>query len=1453
MPERISTRNLQGNEATSPPRKTGAALGLCLGACAITIARQNGGDITFGRMVHDGKVAEVLRGILETSLPAKVVITGRGFRNMVTIATISEPEAIELAYGRLRHACPRIDCIVSAGGETFIAYALDRQGKIRSVQTGDKCASGTGEFFLQQINRMGLALEEAMAAAVDAEPYQVASRCSVFCKSDCTHAMNKGVSKGRISAGLCRMMAEKITNLVKKARASRVLITGGVSKNRIVLEYLRQHCPEALTIPQSPFFEALGALIKAQQEGALLHGDENLFNGAHSAFTFLPPLTESLAKVHFASMNRGVFMDGDYVLGLDVGSTTTKAVLLRTDTHEICADIYLRTNGDPIDASRRCYRAIQSRIPANCSPRIIGIGTTGSGRQIAGLHAQTACVINEIVAHAIAAVFFDPEVETIFEIGGQDAKYTFITNRVASDYAMNEACSAGTGSFLEEACLESLGFCTKNMEAAALRAMSPPDFNDQCAAFIGSDIKIAVQEGIGKEDIVAGLVYSVCRNYLHRVKGSRPLGRKIFMQGGVCYNRAVPAAMATLCGRQIVVPPEPGLMGAFGVALEVLHGIGAGRFDKGSYRLDELAERPVIYREPFVCKGNGQGCDRKCTIARIEVNGTIFPFGGACDRYSNPLRKTGMKKPGLDLVRWREDLVFGKYAPPPRVDTAPAVGIPAALLTNTLYPFYATFFSSLGLRVVLGIELSVEGMDARGASFCYPVLLSHGFTHGLLQRDVDYIFLPRVKSLAVENSATVNCTCPFVQADPDSLRATFHDALGPRFLTEVLEFDRTDALRVSLRSLAARLGFSASAAHRAFTRAQQVFDAMRSEMLETGQKFLRDLHPDEIAIVLFGRPYNAFSRFGNMGIPHKFASRGYRVIPHDFLPLAALGVKSRPGMYWATGQGILQAADFVASTPNLFGVFITNFSCGPDSFITGYFRDIMGSKPSLTLEIDAHTADAGIDTRIEAFLDVIGGYRGLRQSPVRADGFAPARMVAADGQQLVETAGGRRYPLTDPNVHLLFPSMGDSATRCLAAVMRFAGIRATTLPPAGRRELSLGRGLASCKECLPLILTTGSLAHYLGEFKRQGEVIVYFMPQAEGPCRFGQYNVFMKNHIRKNRIADVALLCPSSRDGYGGFPEDLSRRAWLALCLGDGLEEIRAGMLALAEDPERAMEAFARAQDRIVASLARDRHDQILNVVKKEMAGLAAVRRTSTLEQATRIALVGEIFVRQDGFSRHYLVEKLAKKGIVVKTAPITEWIHYIDYCVAKGLIGEASCGKRFVRQAKNMIMRRDERRIGHLLARTGFADGHRIGVDYLVSRGSSLLNSRLTGEAILTISATLTEIGDFAHGVISIGPFSCMPSRIAEAILAHRLVEEKENFSLKRSKFWAAHKGRVPLPFLAIETDGHPFPQLVEIQLENFVLAANRLKDSLRSTSTEGKSSGGHAAAIRVTRNTRD
>ncbi|HEX7535226.1 MAG TPA: acyl-CoA dehydratase activase, partial [Syntrophales bacterium] len=511
---------------------------------------------------------------LDSSAYDRIAITGRKFRHSVNLSSISEPEAVESALFYFNGNGQNLDAIVSAGGETFMVYVLGKDGRICSVQTGNKCASGTGEFFLQQLRRIGMPLNEATNFTNEERPYKVSGRCSVFCKSDCTHATNKGVPKRRIAAGLCKMMAGKIIEIIKQIPRNHIMIIGGTAQNPVMISYLRKEIRNLIVPEEAPYFEALGSALWAlNHETIKLPERGNIFKRGRDSFSLLPPLSSAAGMVDFKTAERGIAQENDRcIIGLDVGSTTTKAVILRVNDDRVLASVYLRTQGNPVQASRECYADLHDQLgKLGEKIEIVGLGVTGSGRQIAGLHAMTGGIINEIIAHATGALFFDKTVDTIFEIGGQDAKYTYIKNGVPSDYAMNDACSAGTGSFLEEAAKETMGLEMESIGSIAIKGQEPPNFNDQCAAFISSDIKNASHEGMTREDIVAGLVYSICMNYDNRVKGNRPVGNNIFMQGGVCYNRAVPMAMAALTGKRIVVPPEAGLMGAFGVALEIKH------------------------------------------------------------------------------------------------------------------------------------------------------------------------------------------------------------------------------------------------------------------------------------------------------------------------------------------------------------------------------------------------------------------------------------------------------------------------------------------------------------------------------------------------------------------------------------------------------------------------------------------------------------------------------------------------------------------------------------------------------------------------------------------------------------------------------------------------------------------------------------------------------------------
>jgi predicted CoA-substrate-specific enzyme activase len=1458
----------------SPSNGKITSLGLCLGASTVSLVQleQDRNPDTNTATPHNNHLRIVkhsifphegdpkktlLRAINGFDLKAfdRIVATGRRFRSFVNLTSISEPEAVEYAYRFIKP--PNVFCpaVVSAGGETFMVYVLNRFGQISNVLTGNKCASGTGEFFLQQLRRMDITLEEATRFAAKTEPYPVSGRCSVFCKSDCTHATNKGIPKSKVTAGLCRMMAKKILELLKKVERKNIMITGGTARNRMMIERLREEIPGLIVPDEAPYFEALGAALWGlEHKTASLAGVSDLFGKEAGSFDTLPPLKNFSHMVEFKAIEKGVIRPGDTcILGLDVGSTTTKAILLRKSDDALLASVYLRTSGDPVGASRQCYRAILEQVKKNVDPSeisIIGLGVCGSGRQIAGLHALTDGIINEIIAHAAAAVYFDPQVDTIFEIGGQDAKYTYITNAVASDYAMNEACSAGTGSFLEESAHETLGVAMEDIADIAIKGEHPPNFNDQCAAFITSDIKNAIHEGVAHENIVAGLVYSICMNYSNRVKGNRPVGEKVFMQGGVCYNKAIPLAMAALVGKPIIVPPEPGLMGAYGVALEVKKRIETGILRKQNFDLEVLLNRQVKYGKSFICNGGKEKCDRRCDIAMIEVEGSRYPFGGACNRYYNLRHKIKYNIQELDLVRLRQQLVFETYGVQPVTGacgnfrnnkikkTKKQVGINRSFLVNTYYPLYSTFFEKLGFEVVVPNAYTQKGIEQKNAAFCYPAELTHGFFHALIgmENPPDYIFLPHFKALPTSDGHSSSQVCPFVQGETFYLQATFRKRIneikanGTKLLTPLLDMTSgLEAAESAFLQTANQMGIGRKTALSAFEAAVNRQRACMAEMRQAGEKILQQLEtaPDRIAVAIFARSYNGFVEEAHMGIPHKFASRGIPVLPFDFFSLHH--ESSKQHMYWGMGQRILQAARKVKKHPQLFGVYITNFSCGPDSFILGYFRDVMGRKPSLTLELDSHTADAGLETRIEAFIDIITAYRQLTAEEITSSKkrmFTPAHATVDNGIPKVVTSSGEKLPMTHPRVKLLIPSMGKLATESLAAIFRGMGFNAIVHPPSDEKILKLGRANTSCKECLPLILTTGTLLNFIFNEKKPNEILVYFMLTGSGPCRFGQYRIFMEDLVRRLKLPDVAIFSLTSENSYAGMGNDFHLRAWCGVVVSDIMEDIRSMLLANAADVESAIQIFNDEWELIINTFGEKDFLALENQLVRTAERIREIPLKRPPETVPIISLVGEIFVRRDGLSRQYLTERLAKKGFAVICSPIAEWVLYADYLVGKRLVDyNMSMRENLLFLLKKKYMSRYTKRIKSILSASGLVHSTPLNIKTIIKNASPHLSINLAGEAILTVGSSLTEIASHTCGVIAIGPFGCMPNRLAEALLSEAMTREgKLATDRNNHRLRSLLTDMDDLPFLAIESDGSPFPQVITAKLESFCLRAERL-----------------------------
>ncbi len=1459
-------------------------LGICVGASSVSAvhlafsaASQQPAGLGEGASIrpsvvdkkvqpHEGSPARALRHVLSSFDLSKIdrfAATGRRFRHFINFSTIPEPEAVELAYHYVKPADVFCPAVVSCGGETFMVYVLDDYGRIANVLTGNKCASGTGEFFLQQVKRMGVSLEEAASWSGTVKPYSVSGRCSVFCKSDCTHAVNKGVPKARVAAGLCLMMASKILELVKNIDRENIMLVGGCTRNRMMVEYLSGSLPNLHVPDSASCFESLGAALWAGgNEAEPFPGFSHLFTEGTVSFDPLPGLQKYQSMVEFKTMNQGQPAAGDTcILGLDVGSTTTKAILLRQADDAIVASVYLSTYGDPVAASRACYRSLLEQVEEATGGEgvsIIGLGVCGSGRQIAGLHALTDGVINEIIAHAAAAVYFDPRVDTLFEIGGQDAKYTYITNEVPTSYAMNEACSAGTGSFLAESAEEVLGVPLERIAEVAKRGDAPANFNDQCAAFIGSDIKRAIQEGAKHENIVGGLVYSICQNYINRVKGNRSVGDKIFMQGGVCYNQAVPLAMASVCGKPIIVPPEPGLMGAFGAALENRKRIQLGLLEPGDFDLSALAGREVNYKDSFVCRGGGTECERRCEIAVLELAGRSYPFGGACNRYYNQRNQIDYDVASLDLVKARERMVFTDFAPAPSAEAAEVkgrVGINRSFMTAAYYPFYAAFFRELGFEPVLATIEGTNGADQCNAAFCYPAELAHEYFSSLLRQEppVDYIFLPQIRGIPRTDDNSESQTCPFVQAEPYYLATTYRKKLADLKSkgTVVLQpcLNMAEGIEEAERSMvdaARQMGIAPAPARKAFATAVARQRACFDKMQEMGQDVLDWLaeDPDQTAMVLFGRPYNAFMEAANMGIPNKLASRGVVTVPMDFLPFTE--EPSKQHMYWGMGQRILQAARLVKKHPQLYPVYITNFSCGVDSFVVSYFSDIMGAKPYLTLELDSHTADAGIETRLEAFQDVVAAYRqSLLGRPGSGSGgdnsFVPAKTIIDKSGPRVVTSAGEVLSMRDSRVKFLTPSMGRLTTELMRSVFRQAGFHVVDHPPADDTVLKLGRAHTSCKECLPLILTTGKLLNYVYNKKEDQEVLVYFMPSASGPCRFGQYSVFMNDLINRLQLSDVTILSLDSNNFYYGLEGHIDYyKVWWSIVIADIMEDARSMILANARDVEEGLRIFEEHWQLLVEEMTGGSLKSIMRRLENTALALGSIPLRKPPGQVPKVMLTGEIFVRRDSFSRQYMTERLANRGIAVKCSPISEWIHYLHYNAQVNREDHRIAWLQKVKYfLRNRIMQRQEQKLEEVLAHSGLVNVDGLDIETVVENASAYISPKLSGEAILTTGSALAEVASDVAGVIVIGPFGCMPHRISESIMSEVMTSEDKlrvNPDDERLKEVLADIER--LPFLAVEADGSPFPQLIEARLEAFCLQAWRLHEKMIRAS--GKSDQG-------------
>ena len=940
----------------------------------------------------------------------------------------------------------------------------------------EHCAGGTGSFFEDQMSRLGLRIEDYSNLVAQAESIpRLSGRCAVFAKTDIIHRQQEGIPTPDILLGLCYAMVRNYKAVIVRSLPVErpVALCGGVAQNAGVVQAVKAVFgleEEDLIIPD-PFLHAaaVGAALAAQEAETCSMGEllASLCGQPAAAGRLVrrSPLSQPAGVSLTDPASSGVIPLEGCALGIDVGSTSTDLVLMDPDGGLIDFQ-YLRTAGDPEGAVRRGLEHLRERFG---ELPLLAVGVTGSGRERIGRLIGADAVRDEITAQARAAVHWVPDADTVFEIGGQDSKYISLQGGQVADFQMNKICAAGTGSFVEEQAAR-MGIPLEEFGPLALTAQAPVELGERCTVFIETAIQSALAQGASQAEVAAGLCQSIVRNYLHKVVGSKLVGRRIVLQGGVAYNPGIVAAFRQEFGDRLTVSPCFSISGAFGVALLAL----------------ETAEGPSRFHG-----FTGQGEESPALSPEVQRNIAFYQRG--------------------------PQLLLEGYDPAP-VPRRKTVGVPFALMIHKFFPMANAFFRHLGYNVLLSPPTNEEiirlSQQTAQAETCYPVKLIHGHMAWLAEQGVDYIFLPSIHTMKHETSRVEhNYGCVYMQTAPRlAARALRLEERGITLLNPVFDLDfGQEAMASAMLGLGKQLGIPKVRCLPALMSGAQAVRRHTAAVEKQGRDLLASLGPEDKVLVLITRNYGLSDPVLNMGIPRLLLERGYKVLTLSHLPAHDLDLSAdHPNLYWPFGQHILSGAKLVAHHPNLYAVYLTNHGCGPDTTLSYLFRQEMGEKPYLHIEVDEHFSPVGVITRIEAFL------QSLESRPVRPlpEGFR-LTAVPSHPTAVVAAPDRTRGPLYVPDLPPFTPYLLDYFRHT-------RGVEARAMPLGGH-SLALGRAETSSKEYLPFPALLGGI---LDIALRETGPFQGLLPATQGAEADGQYPWAAESVLRRRGLERVTLAAP---------------------------------------------------------------------------------------------------------------------------------------------------------------------------------------------------------------------------------------------------------------------------------------------------------------------------------------
>ena len=1355
-------------------------LGIDIGSTTVKVSIiEDGGKLLFADYKrHFANIQETLADLLREgeeklgALTVEPVITGSGGLTLSKHLGIPFVQEVVAVATSLKDYAPQTDVAIELGGED--AKIIYFTGGIDQRMNGI-CAGGTGSFIdqmasLLQTDASGLNEYAKNYKAI----YPIAARCGVFAKTDIQPLINEGATKEDLSASIFQAVVNQTISGLACGKPIRgnVAFLGGplhfLPELRAAFIRTLNLGPDQVIAPDhSHLFAAIGAAMNSDPKTtASLHDlIERLSHGIKMDFEVkrMEPLFTDEAdyedfKTRHAShdVKKGdlATYEGNCYLGIDAGSTTTKVALVGEDG-SLLYRFYSNNNGSPLATAIRAMQEIHDQLPEKA--QIAYSCSTGYGEALL----KSALMLDEgeveTISHYYAAAAFEPDVDCILDIGGQDMKCIKIKDGTVDSVQLNEACSSGCGSFIETFA-KSLNYSVQDFAREALFAKNPTDLGTRCTVFMNSNVKQAQKEGASVADISAGLAYSVIKNALFKVikiTNASDLGKHVVVQGGTFYNDAVLRSFEKISGCEAVRPDIAGIMGAYGAAL-----IARERYD-ASKTTTMLPIDKILSLTYKTTMARCQGCTNHCvlTINRFD-GGRQFVTGNRCER---GLGGNKQKKDIPNLFDYKYHRMFDYE--PLTADLAPrgTVGIPRVLNMYENYPFWAVFFKELGYRTVLSpkstrqiYELGIESIPSE--SECYPAKLAHGHIEWLIRQRLNYIFYPCVPYERNETPEAGNhYNCPMVTSYAENIKNNVESLTEHKvhFRNPFMAFTNEEILTKRLveeftKDQAIPEKEIRAAAHKAW----QELIASRQDMEKKGEEVIAWLkETGHHGIVLAGRPYHVDPEI-NHGIPELITSYGFAVLTED--SVSHLGRVDRPLIVtdqWMYHSRLYEAASYVKTQPNLDLIQLNSFGCGLDAVTTDQVNDILtrSGKIYTLLKIDEVNNLGAARIRVRSLIAAIR-----------------VREMRHYHKPIVSSAYSRVYFTKEmkKNYTILCPQMSPIHFDLIEPAVRSCGYNLEVLQNSDRTAIDTGLKYVNNDACYPSLIVVGQIMDALLSGKYDLEHTAVIMSQTGGGCRASNYIGFIRRALERAGMPQIPVISLNANgmETNPGFKITLPllTKAMQAVVYGDLFMRV-----LYATRPYEAKAGSANALHekwKAICIKSLQKHSLSMAEFNRNIRGIIhdfdELPRRDV--QKPRVGIVGEILVKFSPLANNHVVELLEAEGAEAVMPDLLDFLLYCFY--NSNFKADNLGGKRSTAHLCNMgislleyfrrTCRRELERSTHFLPPARIQDLASMAKHY-VSLGNQ------TGEGWFLTGEMLELIHSGTTNIICTQPFGCLPNHI--------------------------------------------------------------------------------------------